>query len=64
MDSLVSSPVRHLRLPAVLELTGLSRPTLYRRIQQARFPAPVKDGMISVWPETAIAEYQRQLRAA
>lgn len=33
---------RILRLPAVLERTGLSRSTLYRKVHARTFPAPVK----------------------
>ncbi|MYA59612.1 MAG: AlpA family transcriptional regulator [Chloroflexi bacterium] len=35
---------RILRLPEVLELTGLSRSTLYRRVEAGEFPQPVKLG--------------------
>jgi predicted DNA-binding transcriptional regulator AlpA len=31
-----------LRIDTVLEITGLSRPTLYREISQRRFPRPIK----------------------
>jgi prophage regulatory protein len=31
-----------LRIDTVLEITGLSRPTLYREISQGRFPRPIK----------------------
>jgi prophage regulatory protein len=31
-----------LRLPAVLQMTGLSRSTIYRMIAEHTFPAPVK----------------------
>lgn len=40
-----------LRLPRVLEATGLSRTTLYERIKSGLFPPPVKLGArMSVWP--------------
>jgi prophage regulatory protein len=32
---------RLLRLPAVLAMTGLGRSTLYRLIQQGKFPKPI-----------------------
>lgn len=41
-------------LPAVLEKTSLSRPTLYRLIQKGVFPAPRKNGTKSVWDEDAV----------
>ena len=33
---------RFLRLPAVLEATGLGRSTLYRMVAEHTFPAPLK----------------------
>ena len=37
-------PVRFLRLPEVLARTGLSRSTIYVRLDQGRFPRPVSLG--------------------
>ncbi len=49
-----------LRLPAVLERTGIKRSTLYRRIDQGTFPPAVKDGeRISVWPEAEINQLNK-----
>ena len=45
-----------LRLHAVLNMTGLTRSTLYLRIQQGLMPTPVKLGERCVaWPEHEIA---------
>jgi prophage regulatory protein len=53
--TLSDKPDRILRLPAVLERTGLTRSTLYRKIQAGTFPKQVA---ISVrcagWRESAI----------
>jgi len=53
-------PDRILRLPAVLDRTGLSRSTLYRKIQAGTFPKQVP---ISVrcagWRESAVSEWMR-----
>ena len=38
----VESIPRLLRLPAVMEVTGLARSTVYRMIAEHTFPAPVK----------------------
>ena len=38
----MSSPNRILRLRSVLERTGLSRSTLYRKLQRGSFPAQVR----------------------
>jgi len=51
---------RILRLRAVLDRTGLSRATLYRKVQQGTFPRQVKLAERCVgWRESAIADWQR-----
>jgi prophage regulatory protein len=48
-------PDRILRLPAVLDRTGLSRSTLYRKVDQGTFPRQIKLAQRCVgWRETAI----------
>jgi len=43
--------VKLLRLKSMREATGLSRATIYARIQAGLLPRPVKHGeRISVWP--------------
>lgn len=45
-----------LRIPEVMRVTGLSRPTIYARIQAGTFPSGVKLGeRIVGWPESEIA---------
>lgn len=45
-----------LRLPAVMERTGLARPTVYLRAKQGLFPRPVKLGSrMAAWPENEVA---------
>jgi prophage regulatory protein len=47
-----------LRLPAVKARTGLSRSTIYLRISQGRFPAPISLGYRAVgWVESEINEW-------
>ncbi|MFA6117399.1 MAG: AlpA family transcriptional regulator [Sphingomonas sp.] len=52
------APDRILRLKAVLERTGLSRSTLYRKMQNGTFP---KNVQISIrcagWRESAVSEW-------
>ena len=44
-----------LRLPDVISRTGLSRSTIYARVRDGNFPAPVHLGARSVgWPEHEI----------
>jgi len=47
-----------LRLPAVKARTGLSRSTIYQRISDRRFPAPVSLGGRAVgWIEAEIQDW-------
>ena len=53
--------VRFLRLPEVLARTGLSRSTIYVRLEQGRFPRPVSLGGRAVgWIESEVDEWIRQ----
>jgi prophage regulatory protein len=52
------SPDRILRLNAVLDRTGLSRATLYRKIQDGTFPKQVRIATrCAGWRESAIKEW-------
>ena len=49
-----------LRLPAVLKLTGLSRSTLYRKIDQGTFPRQIKiSERCAGWRSSAIDAWLR-----
>lgn len=50
-----------LRLAEVRKIVPLSRPTIYRRIQEGKFPAPVKDGRCSLWEESKVRAYADRL---
>ena len=53
--------VRFLRLPEVLARTGLSRSTIYVRLDEGRFPRPVSLGGRAVgWIESEVDEWIRQ----
>ena len=56
---------RILRTPEVVKLTGLSRTTIWRRVQSGDFPAPVKLGSLAGrsvgWRESEIVEWFEQL---
>lgn len=57
--------VRFLRLPEVLARTGLSRSTIYVRLDLGRFPRPVSLGGRAVgWIESEVEEWIRQRIAA
>jgi predicted DNA-binding transcriptional regulator AlpA len=51
---------RRLRWKAVCELTGYSRPTLYRRIRDGLFPAPKRDAGCAFWRAGEVLEWLRE----
>ena len=53
-------PDRILRLPAVLDRTGLSRSTLYRRIHEGTFPKQIALGVRTAgWRESAVSRWMQ-----
>lgn len=49
---------KHLRLPAVENLTGLSRSTIYDLMAKGAFPRPVKLTAKAVaWPQSLIVQW-------
>ncbi len=57
--------IRFLRLPEVLARTGLSRSTIYVRLDQGRFPRAVSLGARAVgWIEAEVDEWIRERIAA
>nr|WP_284465595.1 AlpA family transcriptional regulator [Diaphorobacter nitroreducens] len=53
--------MRILRLPAVSELTGLPRSTLYLYMSKGLFPKPIKLGARSVgWVQDEVNQWLRQ----
>ncbi len=55
-----NTPDRILRLNSVLDRTGLSRSTLYRKVEQGTFPAQIHIATRCVgWRESAIADWLR-----
>ncbi len=55
-----NAPDRILRLNAVLERTGLSRATLYRKIQSGTFPKQIRIAeRCTGWRESTINEWMR-----
>lgn len=53
-------PQEFLRLPQVLKCSGYSRTTLYKRIADGLFPKGKKDGRITIWASSHIAEWQEK----
>jgi prophage regulatory protein len=53
------APDRFLRLDSVLDRTGLSRATLYRKIQAGTFPKQVRiSERCCAWRESEVTEWQ------
>lgn len=58
-------PEKHYRRPAVEELTGLSRSTIYDLMSRDEFPRPVRlTPRIVAWPESCISEWLAQRAAS
>jgi prophage regulatory protein len=58
---------KHLRLPAVIDVTGLSRSTIYDKMKDGTFPRPVNLSKRAIaWPESIIGQWlsSRVQRAA
>ena len=53
------------RLPEVMNMTGLSRSSIYLRVSTDEFPKPVKIGRRAVgWPEDSIIAWQAKMMDA
>lgn len=53
------------RLPDVMNMTGLSRSSIYLRVSTDEFPKPVKIGRRAVgWPEESIIAWQAKMMEA
>ncbi len=51
-------PTTILRLPSVLQITGLSRSTIYAMMAEGIFPKPIKLGKRAVgWKDTDVAAW-------
>lgn len=52
---------RFVRMREIRARTGLSRSTLYRRIEEGKFPAPRKDGRCAIWLESELVAYMAKI---
>ncbi len=49
------------RIPAIMEMTGLSRSSIYLAVSKGEFPKPIKIGKRAIgWPESVIKEWIRR----
>lgn len=52
------NPTTILRLPSVLQITGLSRSTIYAMMAEGTFPKPIKLGKRAVgWKDADVAAW-------
>ena len=59
MSQISDSSVRLLRLPAVMEMTGISESSVYRLVREKKFPQPVRVAVpkMTVWPSDVIDKW-------
>ncbi|PXA97193.1 AlpA family transcriptional regulator [Nostoc sp. 3335mG] len=58
---MTDTPDRILRLKTVLERTGLSRSTMYRKMQNGTFPSNIRiSARCTGWRESAVNEWMRR----
>ena len=55
---------RLLSLREVIQLTGMSRATVYRRMGDGSFPCPVKNGRMSRWPASEVDRFIEASKSA
>lgn len=61
-DADTPNPSRLLRLPEVMEITGMRKSTLYKMVNAGSFPQPNKMGpRMTVWPESTIRAWVQAL---
>lgn len=56
----MQSNKQFIRLKQVIDLTGLSRASIYNYIQEDRFPKPAKFGKNSLWEYNEIQNWIHQ----
>ena len=60
-ENLMTTTKKFLRLPAVIEATGWSRATIWRKVKAGVLPAPIPIGPKSVaWDAAEIAAWQQR----
>lgn len=55
-----ASPDRFIRMPEIKRRLALGKTKIYDLIKEGEFPAPVKVGRASCWPEQAVIQWQAQ----
>jgi len=55
---------RLIRMPELKSIVALSRATIYRLVQEGRFPQPVRQGRTSAWPLNEVRAYVESVKAS
>lgn len=58
-DQAKDDNLKLIRLPEVMERTGLARPTIYRAVARQQFPKPVKFGSATSWVSHEVENWIR-----
>lgn len=59
------NPHALLRIGVVSQLTGWSEPSIYRKVREKKFPAPVKDGArCTRWPAGVVTAWLQERAGA
>jgi prophage regulatory protein len=60
-SDLSAAPAKFIRLPAVMDRTGYSRPSIYRKMRRGEFPQNINLGGKAVaWTESSITEWMNE----
>jgi prophage regulatory protein len=59
----IETSERLIRIGDLIEITGLSRTTIYREIQNGRFPVPIRIGASVRWPMSEISQFIESRKA-
>ena len=59
MSQVSNASVKLLRLPAVMEMTGISESSVYRLVREKKFPQPVRIAVpkMTVWASDVIEQW-------
>lgn len=55
---------RYLKVRDLLKRLPISRPTIYRMVKRGDMPKPIKLGSSTVWLESEINDWERNLASA
>ena len=62
MSQFSTDSVKLLRLPAIMEMTGISESSVYRLVREKKFPQPVHVAVpkMTVWPSDVVEQWVQE----